>query len=456
MAARHVLAIGLAALGLSAQALGQDRPSISGLRAEEDWRPFCAAGAARAPLKCLGDEDLRLSLGGELRERVEAARNPALGLAQVDRDSVLLHRLLLHADLRAGPHMRLFVQLANLAATDRATATPPTDRNRLDLQQGFVELSAPLGAGRLALRAGRQELAFGSQRLVTVRDGPNARLSFDGARLSHASGAWRTDAIAVRAVQPEPGLFDDQRDGPHLWGVHATNSRKPGTGLDLYYLGYSRPRGRFDRATAAEERHSLGMRLFGRRKAGDWVWDWDWEGVWQGGTFGEQRIRAWTLATITAVSRPEAALSPRFGLSVNIASGDRRNGDGTLGTFNPLFPRAPYFTEAAINAPANLMNIDPFVELRPARGLTLRLSHDSLWRASRDDAFYTMPTVPLIAGDRSRARRIGSQTELRAQWQANRHLGFAGSLVHFEAGPFVRESGGRSQQYLMLSSTARF
>jgi hypothetical protein len=38
--------------------------------------------------------------------------------------------------------------------------------------------------------------------------------------------------------------------------------------------------------------------------------------------------------------------SPRLGLKVDGASGDRHPGDGRVETFNPLFPNGYYFTLA--------------------------------------------------------------------------------------------------------------
>ncbi len=53
----------------------------------------------------------------------------------------------------------------------------PTDRDDLDLHQTFADLRVPFsGSDELTLRAGRQEMAYGSQRLISVRESPNNRL----------------------------------------------------------------------------------------------------------------------------------------------------------------------------------------------------------------------------------------------------------------------------------------
>src|SRR5262245_64286182 len=55
------------------------------------------------------------------------------------------------------------------------------DENTLDVHQGFLDVALlrPRDNASLILRAGRQELAFGSARLVSLREGTNVPLSFD-------------------------------------------------------------------------------------------------------------------------------------------------------------------------------------------------------------------------------------------------------------------------------------
>jgi len=90
------------------------------------------------------------------------------------------------------------------------------DEDKLDLHQGFVDFAVlkPRGNSSLTLRIGRYEMAFGSGRMVDLREGPNVPLSFDGFRLSWKSPAWQVDGFATRPVQNKPGIFDDppQRD----------------------------------------------------------------------------------------------------------------------------------------------------------------------------------------------------------------------------------------------------
>ncbi len=82
-----------------------------------------------------------------------------------------------------GKWVRSFAQLQS-SMTNCKPITSAVDENPLELHQAFAELLLkPDSANKLHLRVGRQELFYGSQRLVSVRDGPNNRQSFDAIKM---------------------------------------------------------------------------------------------------------------------------------------------------------------------------------------------------------------------------------------------------------------------------------
>src|SRR2546423_1533754 len=92
------------------------------------------------------------------------------------------------------------VQSARAVDFIKDAAAPPYS-DRLDVQQAFLDLRFPVTKGPEAdpiLRIGRQEMAFGSQRLVSIRDAPNVRRAFDGVRLGGLAGKTRYDVFATR------------------------------------------------------------------------------------------------------------------------------------------------------------------------------------------------------------------------------------------------------------------
>ncbi len=107
-----------------------------------------------------------LSFGGSTRFRLESWWNFNFGAAPPDvdtDDTFLLWRLLLHADLHVGEHVRVFAEGITAQSTDRTLLGGNTflNINALDLQQGFLDLELPLGPdATVVLRGGRQELLF--------------------------------------------------------------------------------------------------------------------------------------------------------------------------------------------------------------------------------------------------------------------------------------------------------
>jgi hypothetical protein len=296
-------------------------------------------------------------------------------------------------------------------------------------------------------------MTFGSSRLVAIRDGPNAHQTFDGARAFWERSDYRVDAFLVRPTENQPGAFDNDADGDEqFWGAYGTGPVAGPLKADLYYFGYRRDAASFAAGEAREERHSFGARLFGESGG----WDWDVEGVHQFGDFGSGRIRAWTLASDTGFTFEAAPLSPRLGLKADIASGDDDLGDDTLGTFNPLYSKQPYFSEANFATLANIMDLHPSLELQVAENLTVGVGAVFQWRHRREDAIYLANLEEVEGSAGGSARYVGSQVVADVEWQVSPQLTLRTHYVHFERGGAVRQAGGRDANFLLVSTAFKF
>jgi hypothetical protein len=397
-----------------------------------------------------------LSLGGEVRERYEFFNNPNWGGDPQD-NGYLLQRYFLHGKLEMGGNLRFFSQLQSSLENGRAGGPRPTDKNELDLHQGFLDAKLELsGDAALTLRAGRQEMAYGSQRVIAVREGPNVRQAFDGFRLMYRSAEFRLDGFVTKPVQTKRYLFDDGPDNSKaLWGGYAVLPFAPlaeGT-IDLYYLGLYRSRAAFDQGVAAETRHSVGARLW--RTAAPL--DYNFEALYQWGRFGNGAIRAWTVASDTGYTLTARPLHPRFGLRADIASGDSDPSGKDLQTFNPLFPKGAYFSEAGLIGPANFIDVNPCLDLHLAKSTILIFDWDFFWRENIHDGLYNNAVVLVRTGKTSHARYIGSMAQAQLSWDIDRHLSLVGIYGHFFTGSFLKESGkGADVDYLTSWLTYKF
>lgn len=206
--------------------------------------------------------------------------------------------------------------------------------------------------------------------------------------------------------------------------------------------------GGYRQGTAAETRHSVGTRLWGERAG----WDWNWELVDQAGEFGHGDIRAWSVASDTGYTWQGVALTPRLGLSANIASGDENPDDADLQTFNPLFPRGSYFSEVALLCPRNFYNLHPFLTLDRTDRIAITTDVDFFWQLQTEDAIYSPSGQLLRSGARSDARYVGTEISLNASWQVTDRLALTGVHAHFFPGGFIEETGSSKDiDYLELT-----
>jgi hypothetical protein len=404
------------------------------------------------------DKNWFVTFGGEARETWEQIGNDNWGQSPI-MNGYLNERYMSYADVHYGPHVRTFVELKSGIGSYRAGGPRPIDEKRLDFQSGFLEVGGETSWGSVHVRTGRQELEYGSGRLVDVREGPNVRLSFDGFLARTKIHAWQVDGFAMRPDEDKPGFFDNDPDhAVGFWGAYATGPIPDKIQLDLYYLGQDRKDGAFERGTAHELRHSLGVRVSRPVASERPSWDFDDEALWQFGSFGAANIRAWTMATETGYRIPTIPLKPRFSVKADISSGDHP-AKNTLGTFNPLYPKGNYFGVLATTGPGpiNFIDVHPHVEASAPGNVSLSFDWIFQWRQSLDDGVYAVPGFLIRASDGSRARFVGNRPGTEIRWQANRHLWFQGDYGVFYAGRFLKETQpGRNLNYWALWTGYKF
>ncbi|HEV8293404.1 MAG TPA: alginate export family protein, partial [Tepidisphaeraceae bacterium] len=146
--------------------------------------------------------DIYLSLGGQFRYRYEYFQDFNFGAGPQDDEGYHLFRLLTHVDLHVGDNFRIFVQGKSALIEDREGGPRAVDADEIDIQQAFGELSFRFNNHKYSamIRAGRQDLIYGAQRLIGVSDWTNVRRTFDGVRGSFGIGNQTIDLFFVRPV----------------------------------------------------------------------------------------------------------------------------------------------------------------------------------------------------------------------------------------------------------------
>ncbi|MEM9351691.1 MAG: alginate export family protein [Planctomycetota bacterium] len=447
--ARRVCGIALAMLACGSAVLAAERPveppRTTPLRYNEDWRFLREdAGYSAWPSQLkelpLGEPaSWRLSVGAEVRERYERLGNPNWGEEPTDNDGYLWSRVLPVIDLQNEERrLRFFTELNLAYATSVDPEPGPFDQDRGDFLQLFADFGDPYAEDGPRLRVGRQVLALGSQRLVGTRYGVNVIRSFDSVELALAEGDARLRALYARPTEVLPDAFDNKiSDDQQLWGAYSTLPFREHSNLDLYYLGFVDDLAVFQQTAGREVRHSIGTRFFG----GFENWFWNVEAVGQFGRIGNADILAWTTAIEAGRAFEKLPMRPRFDLKLDFISGDVDTADGTVGTFNPLFPSLKYFGESGVLAPYNLIDLHPTITFDVSETVQVGADVDFFWRYSTDDAVYGPGGGILRDGSLSDERYIATQYEIFVEAELASGLVAFVSWTTLPPGDFIKSSG---------------
>lgn len=418
------------------------------IAANTECRSSILSPMQRLPLRG-EDENYYLSFGFWIRERGEYASNPNFSNA-THGNVYQMQRYFLHTDVHLGDRFRFFGELASSLVSDRdAGLRPGLDEEKMYVHQGFFDFGLwNSGRDNLTLRAGRQELALGSQNLVSTRDGRNIRRSLDGARLTWAKGDWTIDLMALRPALENTGKFDNPpNNGQGFWAFYAVHPFNfvPKGHTDLYYMGLDNKTVPFDaKGTGREQRQTVGTRLWGTTEH----WDYTVEPTFQWGTFRSYDIRAWAVSTETGYRIDSLRLSPRFGLKAAAFSGDQNPSGKTLGTFNSIYEKGPYYSYAELFARRNMIALQPSAELKLNRSVSLTLNPGFFWRESASDGLYSVGNTIVVSGLRSDARYIATQASTQLEWRMTRNLRWFTEFAHFFPGEFLKQSTpGRNLNY---------
>ena len=430
---------------------GQEYPAFRPLRYDEDYTAL-EKDTVRDLYNKVKYTKIRsdgyISFGGDFRTQYLIIHNENWSKAPRDKDGYTLNRWLFHSDLHLSRNLRVFAELQGGQANSTDILVP-VQENPLEPHQFFIDYN--FYDSSITLRAGRQEVTYGSGRVVSLRDGPNVRRSFDGVKAMYKKGNIAADAFYLHAVVDRIGIFDDTSSpNLRLWGAFS-DIKLPGSklNLNLYYLGFYNDKAVFNDGIGKETRHSVLARVFQNWQR----WGYDVEGAYQFGSVGERTINAWSVALSTLYRLPEIKFSPEIGLKADLISGDKNRFDKTHQTFNPLFAPGAYFGLAVPLGPSNLMDIHPSITVHFFKEITFVCDYAFLCRYSRGDGIYRPSMIPTFAPGDVASRYIGSQLSGTFICQPNRYITLLAGMSWFDCGNYLEEvSAGENILYGFVSA----
>jgi hypothetical protein len=393
-------------------------------------------------------QKVNVSFGGEIREQLQYYKNINFGDVPLtyskSTSSQLWHRLMVHTNIEVGKKTRLFAQLGSTYRfLNPNPLTPEIEQNELSLHQAFIDYHF----NKLWLaRIGRQEISYGNHRLITFREGPNTRLTFDAAIFKYNNEKRKVDVFAISPVIAQKGAFDDQIFKDLTLGIYATEKLTKKLSFDYFLLHFHSTRRQYNFIVGSENRKIVGFRLFTENPKTNC----EVEVTYQFGKFNKLLINAYGIsADINHKIVPVKSFI--IGLSGNYITGDKTKSDNQLNTYNLLYSKPQYGLTAPVGA-TNIITVNPYLKLKPTSKSNVYLGTNLMWRQSSNDGTYTPGAIqirpkPEISFSTNK-RKIGTLVVLETSYSLNDHFSFAIDASRFIAGNFTKETGkGKSIYY---------
>jgi len=334
-----------------------------------------------------------------------------------------------------------------------------------DLRQAYIELR---GSERFpfVLKAGRQTMEYGDERLIGRSTWNNFGRTFDAVRFSYEPPKWRIDAFISSVVVVRRGDLDQSdlfngngNDRQQIFsGLYTTRETAFGS-LDLYALWLSqansnnsntqgnlpstRPLGDIPDA----QHTSFGT--FGGRLRGEpqkeHGFEWEIEGAYQNGEVRDLTLSAFAVHAGLGYNF-DTVWKPRIWAEYNFATGDDNPDDGKIGTFQNLFPsNHRFYGYMDLFSWQNLHNPEISVRVNPTKNLSTQLDFHAFFLADTNDAWYRNNGItmvrPLNAAARQADNFVGTELDFTCIWNLNKRVAIQFGYSHFFAGAYLAQTG---------------
>lgn len=377
-----------------------------------------------------------LRVRGEFRERVEGFAGS--GFVEGRDDLYALSRFRFNATVTPSTMFAFQVQAQDArVAKKQVGPTLAPFKGAFDLRMAFADVGN--AKTPVAVRLGRQELAYGEQRLVGHVSWLNTARTFDGAKVTLRGKKASVDVFGASVVRILDKEFDKSGNGNKFFGAYATTAVLPKSSLEPYFFW------RGDRAITQETGGAahLGVATIGARWAGALParLDYSVEMAAQTGTVGTDDVRAWAGHWTLRETYP-GPHALKLSAELNMASGDSNPTDGTRGTFDQLYP-TPHDKYGLSDQVGwrNIRHVRAGVDITPWKKWTLGGNYHSWWLMESRDGLYNAGGTQIarvIAGATS--THVGQELDAQVTRPITPQLLLAGGVAHIFPGGFLKQA----------------
>ena len=390
-------------------------------------------------------------LRGEFRERMEGF--DGFGFNSSREDLYWLSRLRVNATITPSRNLSFQAQVQD-ARVGKKTVGPTGApfKATMDLRMAFTDVGA--ASGPITVRAGRQELVYGEQRLVGHVSWLNAARTFDGVKATIRLKPFSVDVFATSVVRILDSEFDKSGAGNRFAGVYGTTAKLiPSATVEPYVLFKRDVNLRAEAgAFGTLKETTTGVRIAGRLPA---RLDYGVEMAIQRGSLGTDDIRAWAGHWQLRETFP-GATAVKLTAEYNFASGDSDPTDSVRGTFDQLYP-TPHDKYGLADQIGwkNVHHARTGFEITPVKGFPVTTNYHSWWLAEEKDAIYNAGSAVLArVATGALDRHVGQEIDFQVNRALTPQLQAAAGYAHIVPGAFLKEAtpgASYSHPYVMVT-----
>jgi hypothetical protein len=393
-----------------------------------------------------------LKISGGYRARGEFTRDS--DFERGANQNYFLGRFRLGALITVNPDLQFYVEGQD--ARSAGLGDPALGDGRVDYAD-FNQAWARFGSESRTwqLQIGRQELAFGDERLIGAdRDLDPLGFHWDAAKLTYKHDNVQVESFAAWQTDSKQHQLNSSNLMHRLYGIYVTlPSYSPKLQMnsylffdeDLHHLHPDSPSFLKNRIGA------LGVRATGEFTK---AFEYNLELTVERGRSESQAARAWAGHWELGWRPMEDDRSPRLGVEYNYASGDSNPDDHVHGTFDDLHPAG--FNKFGMADPFAWRNMkNPSLNVEVPLGAKWKIFGGTrwFWLASTRDGLYTVGEEVATPSRMATSAYVGQQVNAAVMWQKSVHWRAAAGYSWLSSGSYLQQSGlnGRlSMPYVSL------
>jgi hypothetical protein len=378
-----------------------------------------------------------LRFSGEFRERFEDYSGG--GFKPDSKNDYVLQRIRLGMRIMPVRWLRFFIQMQDARVFGITPALPP-NQDTTDVREAYFQIGNPEGEG-FTIKAGRQELSFGNNRLIGDSWWSNVSRSFDAVRATYQQGRLRIDAFAASVVIVRDGVLNHHNRGNDLYGLYGSvRDVIPRSTLDLYELWHVQP----------------GYSIVGLKPVhlNQWTTGFRWVGLLPGnfdyrtemaiqrGEAGTAGIDSWMGHWVLGYMFRNAHATPRLFVEYDYGSGSANTKGNSYNTFDPIYPSTHDKLGLADQFGwRNIQDLRFGQEFRISRRWAVAPSLHDFWLANSQDALYPA-RGPVIAQsvNGSAGTHIGEELDAQVVYTPTRQTEIGVGYGHIFTGEFLNKT----------------